>query len=402
MADARPRWDYPELAGALYALGFGFFLYSDNGLRVDEQIHFDQIQRLVSGPAPLNPGLTMIPGFHAIVAALVWFTGGLSEFTARFAVFLLSIATVLTFYALARTMRPEQAGTRLLQFTFLPILFPQFFLIYTDVTAMLFVLLMMLAAARHRYWAAGFLGFLSCLVRQNDVIWVAFVLLWSYHRDYGWRWVPLAESFNRYWTFVATGVAFLLFVVLNGGQIALGDAHAHPLGSLHLANVFFLLFLACVLFLPLWWGYRREILARLRSGWFWLGLVALFPIFWFGFAITHPYNLDGTDYYMRNAILMFVTSTPTLKLQFFIPVGMAFLFFSAVPTSESRWLLYGFTILALIPEWLVEQRYYLIPLALFLLAREPAGRWGERVQTAVFVLGSAALFLIVERSWMWM
>ncbi len=402
MADAPRGRDLPELTSALYALCFGFYLYADNGLRVDEQIHFDQIQRLATGPAPLNPGLTMLPGFHAIIAAFVSVVGGASEFNARLGAFALSLATLAAFYALVRTLRTDDTGTRILQFTFLPILFPQFFLIYTDVAAMLFVLLMMLAAARRHYMVAGVMGLVSCLVRQNDIIWVLFVMCWSYLRDNGWRWIPLRHSLERYWTFVATGVALVVFVVLNGGQVALGDAKAHPLGGLHLTNVFFLLFLAFFLFLPLWWGYRHHIAARMRNRWTWVALAGLFPLFWFGFVNSHPYNLDGTDYYMRNAVLMYFTTSSAMKLLFFVPVAVAAVCISAVPVSIPWWLLYGFTVLVLLPEWLVEQRYYLIPLALFLIAREPVGRWAERTQTLVFVLGSAALFVIVERSWMWM
>lgn len=402
MAEARPRIDFPELLSALYALGFGFFLYSNNGLRVDEQIHFDQIQRMASGPAPLNEGLTTLPGFHAIVAAVSWLAGGPSELVARWVVFGLSLATLLTFYALLRAVRPADAGTRLLQFTFIPFLFPQFFLIYTDVPAMLFVLLMLTAVARGSYRAAGLFGLASCLIRQNDIVWVVFALAWSYLRDNGWRWIGVRDALDRYWTFIVTGMAFVLFVLINGGQVALGDAKAHPLGSFHLANVFFLLFLAAFLFLPLWWSARRDWMALLRQGRTWLALPVLFAIYWLGFVNTHPYNLDGYDYYLRNALLAALTNTPTTKLLSFIPVAFSVLALAATPLQRAWWLLYPFTVLILLPEWLVEQRYYLIPLALFLAAREPASRWSERVQTALFVAGSAALFVVLERNWFWM
>ena len=64
-------------------------------------------------------------------------------------------------------------------------------------------------------------------------------------------------------------------------------------------------------------------------------------------------------------------------------------------------LLFPFTIVFLLPEWLVVPRYYLIPMTLFLLAREQASPWGERLQTAIFAAGSLLLFLVVERGWGW-
>lgn len=172
-----------ELAGAAAFLIIGFAFFYDNGQGVDENVHYDQIVRLVSGDWSLNPVLTTLPGFHAIVAASVWGPGGATQFSVRLAVFGLSLATVGVCYALARALQPEYAVTRTIQFTLLPILFPQFFLIYTDVTSLLFVMLMMLAAVHRKYEVAGALGLVSCLVRQDNVIWVVFVVLWSYLRD---------------------------------------------------------------------------------------------------------------------------------------------------------------------------------------------------------------------------
>jgi alpha-1,2-glucosyltransferase len=394
---------FPELelvaAASFLAIGFAFFF--DNGQSVDENVHYDQIVRLARGNWSLNPELTTLPGFHAIVAALVW-AAGATESSVRLAVFGLSLAAVGVFYALARTLQPEHAGMRTLQFTLLPILFPQFFLIYTDVTSLLFVLLMMLAAAQRKYWVAGVLGLLSCLVRQDNVIWVAFAVLWSYLRDEGWRWKPLTRSLARYWTFIVTGVAFLLFVTTNHGQVALGaDAGSHPVRSLYFTNIFFLLFLSCFLFLPLWWGYRRDILARMRSWWTWLRCSGC-SIFWLGFVNDHPHNTERGDSLLRNAILIYFSSTAIRKLLFFFLFSVAALCLAAVPMKRPWWLLYLFTILFLLPEWLVEQRYYLIPLSLFLLARDQTSPPSERLQTTLFFVGSVGLFLMVERKWGWM
>jgi len=391
-----------ELVAGVSCLVIGFAFFYDNGQGVDENIHYDQIRRLAHGDWSLNPTLTTIPGFHAIIAALVW-PAGATELSVRVAVFTLSLAAVAVFYALARTLQPEHAGMRTLQFTLLPILFPQFFLIYTDVTSMLFVLLLMLAAAQRKYRLAGVLGLLACLVRQDNAIWVAFAAVWSYVRDHAWTWKPLVHSIARYATFIATGVAFLLFVAVNHGQVALGaDVSSHPLRSLYFTNIFFLMFLSFFFFLPLWWGYRREIAKRLRSWWPWLSLAVLFPLFWLGFVNDHPHNTERADFFLRNAILVYFSSTALRKLLFFLPVALACLCVASVPMKRPWWLLFPFTMLFLLPEWLVEQRYYLVPLSLFLLAREQSSPWSERLQTALFFIASVGLFVMVERKWGWM
>ncbi len=396
------RWDAPEIALVFLVLVIGFLAFADNGLRVDEQIHFDQIGRIATGSGGLNEGLTMLPGFHALVAGLTAPFGGPSEFGARLASLVLSAATVVAFYALARTLQPDTAGIRLLQFAFLPILFPQFYLIYTDVAAMLFVLLMMLASAVRKDRVAGVLGLAAIAVRQNAIVWVAFVFAWSYVRDYGLTVRPVSQVLARFQTFAMTAGLFALFVVINGGQIALGDAKAHPLGTLHLTNIFFALFLSCFVFLPLWWGARGSIAVKVRAPSTWLWGVALLAVFWLGFENSHPYNQDGGDFYLRNAILIWASASTTNTLLFFLPVALGALGLWATPLREPRWLVYGACVVVLLPEWLVEQRYYLMPMALFLLTREATGCWSERAQVAIGVVGSAALFVVVERGWLWM
>lgn len=391
-----------ELVAAVACLCLGFWSFYDHGLSVDENIHYDAIVRLYRGDWSLNLELPMLPAFHALVAGLVWIGGGLSEFAVRLAVFGLSLATVVVFYVLAKTLSPEEAGTRTLQFTFLPILFPQFFLIYTDVTSLLFVLLMMLAVVRRRYWVGGGFGILACLVRQNNVIWLAFAVVLSHVSEYGWTWRPLAQLLTRYWLFLVAGVGVLALIAATGGQAVIGVPNVHPLGALYLTNICLLLFLAFFLFLPLSWGYRREIGARMRRLWPWLSVAVLFPVFWFGFVNDHPLNNVRPEFFLRNAVLVYFSSSEPLKLLFFVPIAMVVLWLPAVPLKKAWWLLYPFTVLFLAPEWLVEQRYYLVPLSLFLAAREPAGPWSERLQTAMFAAGATWLFVGMDRLWWWM
>ena len=92
----------------LQFLTIGFAFFFDNGQSVDENVHFDQIVRLAHGNWSLNPELTTLPGFHAIVAALVWVAGA-TESSVRLAVFGLSLAAVGVFHALARTLQPERS-----------------------------------------------------------------------------------------------------------------------------------------------------------------------------------------------------------------------------------------------------------------------------------------------------
>jgi alpha-1,2-glucosyltransferase len=345
----------------------------------------------------------MVPGFHALVAGLTLVAGGVSELSVRATVALLSLATIATFYQLAKALQPGRAGAVTLQFSLLPILYPQFFLVYTDVATLLFVLLLMLATVRGWLATAGLLGLVSCLMRQNNVIWVAFAMAWAHLRDYGWHWPPIAAAARRYWAFVTTGAAFVAFVLLNHGQAALGDdVGSHPLGRPYAGNIVLFLLSSCFLLLPLWWGYRRRVLAIARQRRTWVMVLGIFPLYWFGYVNDHPHNIERADFFLPNRLLIASSSTAAGKLLSFVPVAIAAVCVAAAPVRRPWWLLLPFSLLFLLPEWLVVPRYWLIPLVLFLLAREPASAAAERLQTALFAGISLVLFVIVERGWGWL
>jgi alpha-1,2-glucosyltransferase len=389
------------LLGFVVVATAAFVAFSDNPLHVDERVHYPQIVIFARGYSRLDPRLTMIPGYHALLGSLAWAVGAFSVRTIRFFNFMVGLATVAAFYFSAKAQKARNPMANTLQFAFLPVAFPLFFLIYTDITSLLFVLLMVLSAAEKRPRQAGMFGLISCLIRQTNVVWVAFVLIWSYVEENGWSWAPVKQTLEKYWVFLLTGVLFVVFLVANRG-VAIGDAGAHPATSLHLGNVFFLLFLCFFLFLPFFAARRREALLPLRTWPGWFGLCVLFVTFWLGFSVDHPYNTQLSEPFLRNDVLTFFSSTRVSRLLFFVPVALAVLWLRTVRLRGHWWLLYPFTILFLLPAWLIEQRYYLIPLSLFLLAREPSSRSIERVQVGWFFVMSIALFVVVERGWIFM
>jgi alpha-1,2-glucosyltransferase len=390
----------PYLWSALVLMALGFVLRPDRGTAVDENVHLDQILRFAHGDWSINRALTMLPGFHALVA-IVALPVGVTESSVRLVVFGLSLGSVVVFHTLARQLDPSTAGMRTLQFTLLPALFHQFFLIYTDVASLLFVLLMMLQAVRGRYAAAGAFGFAAMLIRQDNVVWVAFAVAWSSLRDSGWQWRPVTEWLRRYATFIVSGCAFALFVLANHGQVALGDdAPSHPTG-VYGGNVFFFLFVSAFMFVPLWWSYLRFSGARVWPWWIWLGGAGLFVVYWFGFVVDHPHNLERSDYFLANAILLWVTGTAARRSLAFVPVAVAAAGFAIAPMKRGWWVLLPFSALFLLPEWLIVPRYYLIPWSLFLVAREAAPPRDERRQTLVFAALSACAFVFVNGGYGW-
>ena len=68
------------------------------------------------------------------------------------------------------------------------------------------------------------------------------------------------------------------------------------------------------------------------------------------------------------------------KYQVYAFVGITWALLSLAVTpfrAQAQYWLYPITALALLPVWLIEQRYYIMPFVLFMLFRIPGPRWLE-------------------------
>ena len=129
-----------------------------------------------------------------------------------------------------------------------------------------------------------------------------------------------------------------------------------------------------------------------------LVLLAFFVLFLLTFRNTHPYNVDWTDYFIRNRLLVFFSQGLMHKILFFVPVALAFLYLCAARLKQTAfYALYPATVLYLAPSWLIEQRYYIPPVVLFLLFRERDEERIEWIMTVVWAAISLSLLYVIER-----
>jgi hypothetical protein len=171
------------VAGVITALLLGSFLYilSFPGLYGDEEVHYDQIARFARGDLSLNPWLTTLPGYHALLGFVGYVTGVTSLPFMRFLSFLIGLATIGVFWLITRELYKDAGFLRVLQFTFLPILFPFFFLLYTDVLSLLFILLAFFFMLRERPTLAAVMSLAGVLVRQTNIVWLLFFFAFLIH-----------------------------------------------------------------------------------------------------------------------------------------------------------------------------------------------------------------------------
>jgi len=358
-------------------------------LLVDEYIHYNQITLFAAGQYVQDPSLTTIPGYHWLMAQVVRVAHSDSTGLLRGINVLLGAGCVVLFVKCHRLLGGGDSGQRVVQFAVFPIIFPYLFLIYTDVASLFLILVGLWLCLKRRYTLAAIVLTLSLGVRQNNVIWLVAIpaLAWLQQTQNEFSWRNLRAFALRNWLLGAGLLAFAAFVVINHG-VAMGDRAKHPLFALGSGNLFFLLFVYSLVFLPLVLARTpdnlRVALAKPYAG---MLLACFLALYLFTFNNTHPYNTSEADYFLRNAVLMTFTSSLWLKMVFFVPILLAAL--DLARSMHERPLLVPIaaaSVAYLVPSWLIEQRYYIITFALLLLFRPEGGSRAERLTSVLCAL----------------
>ena len=377
-------------------VGGCFFTARTMMLISDEQAHYAQIERYVAGDYGMNSNITVIGGFHASATIFGRLTGGSTKEDIRLFVLLISGATMLLFWSLVRSFQPQVSTMRTLQFVFFPLLFPSWFLIYTDVYALLWLLLAILALTRDRVHVSGILMIVSVLVRQTYIVWLAMLGLWTVIVNSA---APLRQIVTRGTSFVIGAGLFLLFVMVNGG-VAVGSRGSHPDFVFHTENLLFMLFCFFVMFLPLILSTLPQIV-RLPPALL-VGVPLSSVVLYFGtFRVDHPHN-NGSSY-VHNALLGAMTASTGAGVVTSVAIALAVLSLCVIRLRQPvHCLLYPFAALSVMPSWLINQRYYLPAFALFMLFRESASPLVERILLAVNVVIALSLFVGIRESWFYL
>lgn len=396
LAESRPTILILGIAiGLVYAAAMA--LSFAGATRGDEVYHYAQIQLFLHGEwRVLDQYLTTIPGYHAVVALTLRVVGLESLGAARAVNAAIGLVAAAGFLALRRRLWPGTESLATAQFLALPILAPLFFLVYTDVLALALILWAVVAMLADRHWwsALALLGVV--LVRQNDVIWAGFVVAvaaWPLFRERGVA--ALRELLLPFSPYAIPMCAFVAFWAWNGSiSLSHGQAALHPL-TLRLGNPFFVLLLAGVLFPLQILAGLRDCAAQMRAQPWLLTLpIAGFVLFWFGFHADNPYNGALPDFIPRNALLLKFDSDSTWRAGAGVAMMLAA---SGLASTTLRppgaWWLYPFATLFLAASWLIEQRYAIVPVVLWLAFREHRSPRIEIATLALWLVVAVWVFL---------
>ena len=376
----------------------------------DEGFHTPVIFSYFNGNFIVSDNIAMLPVYHAVMAGIMRLFNHISVESLRFANLVVSALCLPAFYQICRTLGRHAVAERTLMFLLTPVILPFFSLIYTDMIATLLVLGMILFMLRDRHLCAGLLGLAAVFFRQTNLLWVGFcglymiVAFWVVQDSpYRQRALELGPRlFKRLLPYGLVVVIFGGFVIYNGG-VAIGTADLQQV-SFNPSNVYFFLLLGFFLF----WAYNFEyvhkvyrLLATSANVWVFIGV--FFLVYFATYSNSHQFNAYGLSFYIRNIVLHHTVTNVPVKILTFIPVcWMALTFFVMARESEKPWqlyVLYFVIFINLVPLPLVEQRYYMVGLILFLAFKPQSSDVSDRLIIASYVPVSAFLLFGISKQW---
>lgn len=364
---------------------------------IDEAAHVPQIESFLKGHFVIEPHLTMIPGYHLAMAGLMKITGLQSLSGMRAINALLGLIAVAFFYFIRRSVDDTRALKHAAMFLFLPLLYSYYFLIYTDTLSLALVLAALLANLKGRHMLAAAALLLSVLVRQNNVVWAGFLAAfaaWPALRESRWRLRPcLSDVLRIVPPYILPIIVFLVYWAWNGSiSLSKGEATAHPDLTLHRGNLSFFLLLCLILFPHrIWAGARRFCVAvRTRP---WLIVAPLIALLFakldgFGFG---PGGIQ-TSYFIHNRIIEAINADRAYQVMFRLAVALAAcgLLFTRFVQPQA-WLVYPFCAFYLSSSWLIENRYSIIPAALWMALQKNEDEKAEIYVLLAWVIVSVYL-----------
>lgn len=367
----------------------GVIFFGDSSY-ADESDHLRQIHRFMKGNYEMMSSITTLPGYHLVVAFFANFFDNLKTKHIRLISLALSLFSIPIFYLTAKKLKAENPLLKTFQYVFLPISFFYFPLVYTDIFSLLWILTAFYFALGKKYSLSAFFLLISLLVRQNNIVWVAFFWVYTYisENKFSFSWKKIADHLKHGGGYVAIAVLFLVFTWMNKG-VSIGDRERQQVGF-YMGNIYFFLALVGFLFLPVLFSYfnkfNRSVFKK-NIIWGALAGIVFACLFIFSPPVVHEYNMKMK--FLRNIILWFAYHKYVWAYALAIFLGCISL---VLLKFEKKSLIFlPFAAACLFPSLLVEQRYSIIPLVLVLLFRKELGFKTESAILLYFILLSGGL-----------
>ncbi|MBM3232839.1 hypothetical protein FJZ18_01595 [Candidatus Pacearchaeota archaeon] len=380
---------------SLMVLGavLGYLIISQRGLYVDEHDHYRQLMMFFNGQISVYASIPFYPLYHAFIFIFGWIFGNDSISFFRFINLLIGASTALISYFIISHFSQSNAVHKTVRFFYIPIIFPYLFLIYTDIFSLFLVLLSFLLVLKKHYTLAQIFAIISVFARQNNAIWIGFIILWIIMEEKN-KIKVFSLNFIRLIAPTIIGAIVILYAFFIQDFFVIKAKNIHPVGFFT-GNIFIFLFIAFILFLPLHWINRKVVTKELSKTSTWVFIALAFIIYLVTFNVEHHFN--KITLFFRNQALLAITSSLALKILFFIPLAYTMLSLKVTKTvSNISYILYPFILLFLLPMQHIEFRYSIIPISLLFLLVDDE-HYGERLNLAFYsILSFLILFLISQ------
>lgn len=348
---------------------------------VDEPGHVAAVHYFLEGKPGWPESMPMLPGYHFAVLSLwrLWPEASVLA-VARWTTALIGLVGLAAFALAWRALREKVAesdartgaGQATLLLALLPLVQPFTGMAYSDVPALGFALAAWWAQVTRRYAFAAVLLIGAVVVRQTNLAWVGFFVMWEMVRTD----VPRRDVLRRIGWLIAL-LVLAAGTIAWAGRLTPGVQHGNKF-TFNIASVHFTAALVLLLGLPVWLG---ELTAEWRR---WSGKVrviygaiaaGLTAVFAATFANPHIWNRElfwegCTFTLLRNWPLVWIDQHAWLRVISGLNVVLMVTAIALVVARQRwRWVLWLVLAVGAVPvvtNGLVEPRY-LIPLAGFFL-----------------------------------
>ncbi|XP_057323180.1 putative Dol-P-Glc:Glc(2)Man(9)GlcNAc(2)-PP-Dol alpha-1,2-glucosyltransferase [Microplitis mediator] len=432
------------------------FLFLNNiqpAYYIDEVFHVPQTQKYCNGSfLEWDKKITTLPGLYILSAIL------LAPFKLCVTIYLRGINLIGTFinlyliYQILSTKKWVQKCKAenkswlplmvSLSITLLPPLYFWHFLYYTDVLSVNLVLTMFLLHERQCYKYSAIVGALGILVRQTNVIWLILLigeriltiieaetpqsisalrdrgiygtsiharLIWNNVRHYTQRGIrPFASflmdiiSHLKYQSVVI--LSFVVFIIWNKG-IVLGDRSAH-VPTIHLPQLFYFSIFTSGFAWPYMLPHVKSYIQWIYKHWIITSLCLLImTVIVHSNTLVHPYLLADNRHYVFYIWNKFMGRYHLAKY-ILIPFYGFSVYATVMCLQDMRYLskvLYAGCISAvLIPQLLLEPRYFIIPYILIRLNFREPKLWQMSFELmTTLIINFIQFYIFVTKTFYW-
>lgn len=356
------------------------------GTLVDEGGHLANIQHFLAHTPGWPEAMPMLPGYHYMVISLRELWPGLDPlYAARWTTALVTLVGFAAFALARERLSGRPAGRETLLLALLPLTQPFTGLAYTDMPALAFVLVAWWAqvSGRPAFAALALVG--AVALRQTNLVWAVFFVLWEWIRDDAPR-----GTWLRRVAWLAVFLAAAAGTIVLAGRLTVGSQHGNEF-RFNIASIHFAAALLVVLGLPVWLAHAKGAWALGVNAWRTRRALAMLcacggvtgvAVLALTFANPHVWNRElfweGCSFtLLRNWPLVAIDTHPWLRVvSALIIVLMAFAVALVIVRqrhAKALWLVLTIGAVPVATNGLVEPRY-LISGAVFALCLLEIGR----------------------------